>query len=610
MQKVLAVSRCILLVLALLCVGRSVRAQDWTRLGSLPANARCGYFWDNNHGVVGVYNIKFNYVSGQGIYYYNNGVWTAGKYPEALDMISSIRQLKPGVLYATGGVKKIWVSTDSGKNWGLTTTSSNAANDVYLTPDSVLHTCGGTFARLNDTICINTNGTPSYSRDGGVTWKYSSGIVMPSGESYGSGSGCYADLCRGVFFVPDAYGDVFVSVDSGATWKPVNTSPYENGYVNAGILDGGGGMIYMQAINGGLYESADIGGSWQRTHGPGASSANVRIFCFPNGGNVITFSGNDVWFGTGMNVTLHPASPITFRDWAITDCVLSHVQLLIWPTGIAYPLHFLAVGNDLHDVYPNDTTIMTSALDTTFVVFHITKPGLHGTGDILIHAAPTTPCWPIASWDTLFSDTNATIADLQIHGSVDTVKACDSVDVPVAISSMFCDSLSVIASIVQQDSLQPLSFLSPAKMSVMPGDNDTIWLHYAPHGNPEDRSYTIHLTSLLTPSNITIDTNVTVHLTALPDKRCNQETVKASVEEAVSSFPSFDMDGKILWFNSKLSPMNGEMEVVNILGAVVARRRLPMTAGPWDLSALSSGMYVLRLLDGDRSTAIRFVFGN
>src|ERR1039458_748445 len=104
----------------LLCSASAANAQPWKKLGTLPTAMYCAYFFDSTHGVV----------AGVGtIWRYNNGSWSNPSIEPTgtVSYFSSIRMLKPGVLYATSGDTYVWYSTDSGATWQNTTTPGGFA---------------------------------------------------------------------------------------------------------------------------------------------------------------------------------------------------------------------------------------------------------------------------------------------------------------------------------------------------------------------------------------------------------------------------------------------------------------------------------------------------
>ena len=209
----------------------------WKQLGeSLPTVMRCAYFFDTTHGVV----------AGVGaIWVFKNGLWTSPtSVPSGTpDYFKSINELKPGVLYATSEDTDVWVSNDSGMTWQNTSTRGAFAATAYFTKDGVLHdSTAGTFARLDSNICVLTNdngNAPSYSTDGGETWKKSSTSYVIGGL------GVYADTCRKMFFASAKdSATAFYSLDSGRTWHP--TGPY----LDEDIMNGADGAVYHQDYSG------------------------------------------------------------------------------------------------------------------------------------------------------------------------------------------------------------------------------------------------------------------------------------------------------------------------------------------------------------------------
>ncbi len=638
------VLRYLLVVIALLTGASKAIAQDWTKLGTLPANVHCGYFWDFNHGVVGIYDSYFGKILNAGIYTYDNGIWTKSKYPEAPSAISSIRMLSPGHLYATQGVTQAWVSTDSGKTWDTSGVHCGVqwpptqfgvsfvpAQDIYLAADGTIHVvpgryvqnssglflAGGTFARIDDQHCVisytdtgmkvTDMGVPYYSRDGGTTWNRSTGMNEMGGF------GCFADTCQHVFFTAAEWGSVYFSIDSGVTWQRC-TGQLDAGAGDMDVLNGANGTMYKQTVSSGIFQSVDGGTSWQWIRlSPKSSVEDTRIFPVGSyGSEFVCFSAHDVWYVTGANFNSRPASPISVADSTLHECYPTDVvPVLIRPTGIRHKLHFLTEGDSTHLLLPNDTTILTPGHDGVVFRFHITPPDIHGATSLRIHSHIGDNCFPL-DWDTTFVDTISSSAFGIIGASTTSILACDSTILPIAIQSMLCDSFALTSTQMLNDSQHRLSILPMSRHRFSPGELDTIWFKYKPHGIPEDRSYNIHMTGVLAPSNIPIDTLLKLHLVALPDKRCNQDTTTATVEQEQPALTLFRLDHKLLSFTHEGSG-NAFAEIINVLGQTVGRRtisddrnndRSPLS---WDLTHLPAGAYVFQISFGDRSLSRRFV---
>ncbi len=655
----------ILLTLVLLCLGEKAHAQDWTKLGTLPFNVRCGYFWDFYHGVVaGEY----------GMYWYNNGTWTKSKYPESPGLFTAVRQLSPGKLYATQGATQVWVSVDSGKSWDTTgvhagqwwfnvypdsgqywryadfyTWTASAtppppnqkyavfagAQDVYMTSDGKIKTVpgrlftiqvpaedrslqihGGSFAQLDqnhlvisyrDTgTVIKDTGVPYYSKDGGLTWNRSKGMNEMGGF------GCFADTCQHIYFTAAENGSAYFSADSGVTWQLCG-SQLDGGAGDMDVLDGANGTLYKQTVSAGVFQSVDGGASWQWiARSPKGIVEDTHILPVGSyGSEMVVFSGHNVWYVTGANFNSRPASPISVADSTLHECYpTAAVPVLIRPTGIRHKMHFLTEGDSTHLLLPNDTTILTPAHDSIVFLFHITPPDVHGATSLRIHSHIGDNCFPL-DWDTTFVDTIASSAFAISAPSTTSLLACDSAKLPIAIYSSLCDSFALTSIQILGDSEHRISLSPVSRHPLAPGEMDTVWLKYIPHGVPDDRMYSVRLSGTLAPSNIPIDTVLKLHVTALPDKRCNQDTTKAMVGLSPSAPMEFRITGKSLSFSIESPHVAESAGIVNVLGGVVLRRTRPeQTMVGWDLNTLPSGVYFLRVSCEGTIVTKRFILGD
>src|SRR5207253_5916933 len=118
---------------------------------------------------------------------------------------------------------------------------------------------------------------------------------------------------------------------------------------------------------------------------------------------------------------------------------------------------------------------------------------------------------------TIFVDTFAA-SSFAVSAQPETVSACDSTEIPIAVHSGFCDSLVFNSTRILNDSLHFISVPSGGwsqHRRPSSGEDDTLWLQYKPRGHAEDRSYSISISGRLMPSNIAVDTVLSIHLTAV-----------------------------------------------------------------------------------------------
>ncbi len=333
--------RTVMFLVCLLSYAGIGQAQVWKLLGTQPTAMYCAYFYDTTHGVV----------AGVGsIWVWKNGYWNTATTPsDNPSYFTSIRELKPGVLYATSGASYIWVSTDSGATWKNSTTAGNFAYDSYLAQDSVHAARAGTFARLDSNICIETNlngQVPSYSTDGGKTWK------TPTGYSSIGGLDSYADTCRKMFFASSrplpTNSPSYYSLDSGRSWKACGPNLSED------ILNGSDGTVCRQDTSG-VWVSLDAGTSWQFLGGPKATGGERGIFGFgPKGKYIVAMSGGEIWLFTHAD-TVRPADPITRGD-TLESCPVSRVPVTVRAFTRPFQINMQPFTLGPQSLAPSDTT--------------------------------------------------------------------------------------------------------------------------------------------------------------------------------------------------------------------------------------------------------------
>ena len=335
----LSISRRLVFLIACVIISSQSSAQNWKQLGgTLGEDMHCLYFFDTSVGVV---------ADGTTIWQWKNHIWNQAKLPiDNPYYFNAIRELKPGILYATSGATYVWVSTDSGASWGETTTKSNFAKDCYFRHDSLLTVIPGTFARVDSNICIvaNDNGVvPSYSSDGGITWHTGTGTNL-------GGYCVYGDTCRKMFYASGKTGTVGYSTDSGRSWH-INGPP-----VTEDILNGADGAVYHQDTNTGVWCSQDAGTTWQPLKGPLSTGGDrCSIFGFgPRGKYVVAIHGGAVYLYSHVDLDT-PTSPITRPD-TLESCPISRIPIFVRPFTRPFQIRIQIIGSGEQSLAPTDTT--------------------------------------------------------------------------------------------------------------------------------------------------------------------------------------------------------------------------------------------------------------
>lgn len=231
------------------------------------------YFWDANHGVV---------ASEGALYWTEDGKNLVPANTPTSPVIITCLQVTNDRLFAvnfTSGTSKIWESTDRGKNWLSTGTTSNyRISNLYILPNGYIQPISeygvglyqGTWVtRISNTVLAKAcdDAAPNqYSLDGGVNWiSCSPGYV---GVTNGGYSIVRSDVTGRLYTSAekDQKGIIGVSLDSGVTWSP--TTLPTNDFFASDVILGKAGVMYVYGYPTsdpsllGLYRTTDETASW------------------------------------------------------------------------------------------------------------------------------------------------------------------------------------------------------------------------------------------------------------------------------------------------------------------------------------------------------------
>ncbi|MFZ4619955.1 MAG: T9SS type A sorting domain-containing protein, partial [Bacteroidota bacterium] len=152
-----------------------------------------------------------------------------------------------GNVITMGTSKGIAVSTNNGNNW--TMLSSNMYNGDVMG-----------FVQVGERLLVSMNGTNDkgiyISLNRGSTWTKSAPVMAPNSTQ------TYISLMfekKGALFGTVAFGGVYASFDTGATWKTVNTGLSATATVNGFYTDAD--TIYG-CMKEGLFRTTNNGTSW------------------------------------------------------------------------------------------------------------------------------------------------------------------------------------------------------------------------------------------------------------------------------------------------------------------------------------------------------------
>ena len=504
-------------IFAVLAYSSASNAQAWKQLGNLPSAMYCSYFFDQNHGVV----------AGVGaIWRYNFGSWTTPTVPSdpSSFYFTSIRMLKPGVLYATSGATYVWFSTDSGATWQNTTTAGSFALDCYLDRDSVHATFQGAFAQLDSNICIvsNNNGTvPSYSTNGGTTW------TTPSSSYTIGGYGTYADTCRKMFFAcAKTGGPAYYSIDSGHTWHPTGSSD------SCDILNGADGSVYHQ-VSYGVLCSIDGGTHWQFIGGPDAYGVEHSIFGFGDKGKYIVATHiGQVWLYSKTD-TLLPPDPVTRPD---TTEICPILKMPVTITPYTRPLQVTMESSSIgpQSLSPSDTTFTLQA-GTSFdplpspsktILFNVNPTNAQHPSYITFNTSITDGC-RMFSWTDTF-----TIFPVPLPISTPNVQIqnCTVSRIPLVIQPN-TQALRMHVTISADSGWSVLPAFTNVELPS--GSRDTIWITPTAPSSGVGTVISIYATDTSSCTVYTWDTTFTVSITPVPVTFSRLDTIRITSCDSV-----------------------------------------------------------------------------
>ena len=451
----------------------SAVGQTWTKIGDtpqIPGTAFCAYFWDSAHGVV----------AGAGfIETYNAGTWTQPAYPEKAGNFTSLRLFDPTHLYASSGTTDVWVSSDQGATWKLSGLGSKAV-DVFKNKLGQIVPIGVAPYRFQTNVCgldqnnillMTDDGVgPLYSLDGGITWDTAHGLIRGNG-----GYGCYADTCLNAYLITKEDGEVWSSIDSGRTFHPcAGLIPEDD------VFEGCDGVLFAQSRFG-IYASIDLWSTAKLIFGPANSYEDIHMFPFgPRGRYLVAFVGKQVWMCTGAGDGLALPDILVARDTTVQNCSLSSLSVSIVASSIPRKIHIAANGGQPgQHILPADTTIMSSSNGPTVITFRIQPPGIYAATDFQITASMLDGCNPISSQK--FVSVWPKPGELIPIVPDTVVSLCQSYQLPVILTSTFCDTLVyTLDSVRVVDSSAEVVIASARTDTLLPGGSATVLLNALP----------------------------------------------------------------------------------------------------------------------------------
>jgi hypothetical protein len=281
----------------------------WNLIHTFQYPADCGYFFDENHGIIGTGIRDNNFVGRIYLTFDGGNTWQQAQTPTSAigEAVTSIHMQDANVGYASifGIAQTIWKTTDGGVSWFDITPQAllaprsgmSGATCVYSTTQaltiSAWSVTGG--SSTNNGVTYNqvfaggddgSNGIDFtddlhgvvtmgpgtnmswYTTDGGITWKQSFDLMEAWGV-YGQ-KGTLNFFVAGEGTQGTGNRSLYRSSDGGANWLPVYSFP-GFGLGLTGHIAGKTNTIYVQSssTNGlGLYRSDNLGTTWKNIGGP------------------------------------------------------------------------------------------------------------------------------------------------------------------------------------------------------------------------------------------------------------------------------------------------------------------------------------------------------
>src|ERR1051325_10447699 len=212
---------------------RSYGQYTWKQVGSFNTSIGCGYFFDENTGLIGSSvrwsgDPSFN-ASPCAIYRTTDGgtTWKSCTVPvQELGAITAISMQDANVGYASimpasrgGGFSSLWKTTDGGLTWTDPFQFDHAVTCVYGSGNLIVATTWDTW----DQISNNSVDGGLYSTDGGQSWNQG---LFPTGGNGGNGI-AFSDALNGVVseMNPNSNGGThWFTTDGGQTWHQTTSS--------------------------------------------------------------------------------------------------------------------------------------------------------------------------------------------------------------------------------------------------------------------------------------------------------------------------------------------------------------------------------------------------
>ncbi len=262
---------------------------------------------------------------------------------------------KDGILFAVAYVSGLYKSSDNGATWQSCNNGLNMAYKAVF--DLIVY---------NNTLFLTHSDGSYKSTDNGVTWVLSSSGI-PANNSH------YLGSTDNSLWVSSSSGNMYRSVDNGASWLPVVKTSAVPANSTMSKFYGSGNDIYTVYYGYGIYKTSDGGASWSSISMNGIPSVNFFDYVIANGIHY-TISNGILYKSIDNGTNWSRFFPIGTNISQLTSIYVAGNNLyLISSQGIyratesnSCGLIMSSAGVNLNSIYPRAVLVFNSKLYASF----------------------------------------------------------------------------------------------------------------------------------------------------------------------------------------------------------------------------------------------------